>query len=133
MTKSFGGQSTSVKGRMLDAKAVDTCMLLDNIEKPAEAQILIIYLHKIRPVFDGFAPVSYSDVSLCSYCSSFEHVELDCPVMTIQGPSPFWPNPTIYLGLPQENISSPEANTVHLRSSPREYTVISSTTSPALR
>ena len=31
--KSFGGQSTPAKGGMLDAKAVETGMLLDKIEK----------------------------------------------------------------------------------------------------
>ena len=58
-------------------------------------------LLKIRPGSDGLAPVSHVDVSLCSHCSSFEHVELDCPVMAIQGSFPFQPNPTPYPGLSQ--------------------------------
>ena len=79
---------------MLDAKAVETCMLLDKIEKLTEAQNLIVDSLKIRPGSDGLAPVSHVDVSPCSHCSSFEHVELDCPMMAIQGPYSFRPNPT---------------------------------------
>ena len=37
--KSFGGRSTPAKGGMLDAKAVETCMLLDKIEKLTVARI----------------------------------------------------------------------------------------------
>ena len=98
-TKSFGGRSTPAKGGMLDAKAAETCMLLDKIEKLMEAQNLIMDSLKIRPGSDGLAPVSHVDVSPCSHCSSFEHVELDCPVMAIQGQFPFRPNPTTYQGL----------------------------------
>ena len=54
----------------------------------------------------ALAPVSQIDVSPCSHCSSFEHVELDCPVMAIQGPFPFWPNPTTYPGLSQAGRSN---------------------------
>ena len=84
---------------MLDAKAVETCMLLDKIEKLTEAENLIMDSLKIRSGSDGLAPISHSDVSPGSHCSSFEHVELDCPVMAIQGPFPFRPNPTTYPGL----------------------------------
>ena len=60
---------------------------------------------KIRPGSDGLAPVAHSDVSSCSHCSSFEYVELDCPVMAIHGPFPFQQNPTPYLGLSQAGRS----------------------------
>ena len=56
---------------------------------------------KIRPGSNGLAPVSHSDVSPHSRCSNVEHVELDCPVMAIQGPVPFRPNPIPYRGLSQ--------------------------------
>ena len=79
--KSFGGWSAPAKGGMLDAKAVETSMFLDKIEKLTEAQNLIMDSLKIRPGSNGLALVSHSDVSPCSHCSSFEHVELDCPVM----------------------------------------------------
>ena len=99
--KSFGGRSTPAKGGMLDAKAVETGMLLDKIEKLTVAQNLIMDSLKIRPGSDGLAPVSHSDVSPHSHCSNVEHVELDCPVMAIQGPVPFRPNPMPYAGLSQ--------------------------------
>ena len=104
--KPFGGRSAPAKGRMLDAKAAETCMLLDSIEKLMEAQNLIIDSLKIRPGSDGLTQISHIDVSPCSHCSSFEHVELDCPVMAIQGPFPFWPNPTTYPGLSQAGRSN---------------------------
>ena len=104
--KSFGGQSTPAKGGMLDAKAVETSMLLDKIEKLTKGQNLIMGLLKIRPGSDGLALVSHSDVFPCSHCSSFEHVELDCPVMAIQGLYPFRPNPMTYPGLRQADRSN---------------------------
>ena len=103
---SFGGRSIPAKGGMLDAKAAETSMLLDKIEKLTEAQNLIMDSLKIRLGSNGLAPVSHVDISSCSHCSSFEHVELDCPVMAIQGPFPFWPNPTTYPGLSQEGRSN---------------------------
>ena len=45
--KSFGGRSTPAKGGMLDTKAAETGMLLDKIEKLAEAQNLIMDSLKI--------------------------------------------------------------------------------------
>ena len=91
---------------MLDTKAAETCMLLDKIEKLTEAQNLIMDSLKIRPGSDGLAPVSHVDVSPCLHCSSFEHVELACPVMAIQGQFPFRPNPTTYPGLSQAGRST---------------------------
>ena len=99
--KSFSGRSTPTKGGMLDVKAMETGMLLDKIEKLNEAQNLIMDSLKIRPGSDGLAPVSHSDVSPYSRCSNVEHVQLDCPVMAIQGPVPFRPNPMPYPGLSQ--------------------------------
>ena len=61
---------------------------------------------KIRPCSDGLALVSHVDVSSCSHCSSFEHVELDCPMIAIQGPYSFRPNPTSLPGLSQAGRSN---------------------------
>ena len=47
-------------------------------------------LLKIRSGFEGLALIACSDVAPCLHCSSFEHVELDCPMMAIQGPYPYW-------------------------------------------
>ena len=104
--KSFGGRSALAKGGMLDAKAAETGMLLDKIEKLTEAQNLTMDSLKIRTSSDGLALVSHVDVSPCSHCSSFEHVELDCPVMAIQGQFSFRPNPTTYPGLSQAGRST---------------------------
>ena len=104
--KSFGGRSSPAKAGMLDAKAAETGMLLDKIEKLTEAQNLIMDSLKVRPGSDGLAPVSHIDVSPCSHCSCFEHVELDCPVMAIQGHFPFRPNHTTYQGLSQAGRST---------------------------
>ena len=65
--KSFGGWSAPAKGGMLGAKAAETGMLLDKIEKLTEAQNLIMDSLKIRPGFDGLALVSHVDVSPCSH------------------------------------------------------------------
>ena len=92
--KSFGGRSAPAKGGMLDAKVVEIGILLDKIGKLIEAHNLIMDSLKIRPSSDGLAPVAHSDVSPCLHCSSFEHVELDCPMMEIQGLFLFWQNPT---------------------------------------
>ena len=97
----FSGRSTPAKGGMLDAKAVETGMVLDKIEKLTEAQNLIMDSLKIRPGSNGLASVSHSDVSPHSRCSNVEHVELDCPVMAIQGPVLFRRNPILYPGLSQ--------------------------------
>ena len=104
--KSFRGRSAPAKGGMLDAKVAETCMLLDKIEKLTEAQNLIMDSLKFRPGSDGLAPVSHVDVSPCSHCSSFEHVEMDCPVMAMQGPYSFRTNPTTYPGLSQAGRST---------------------------
>ena len=69
--KSFKGLSTPSKGGMLDAKVVETGMLLDKIEKLTEAQNLIMDSLKIRSGSDGLAPLAHSDASPCSHCSSF--------------------------------------------------------------
>ena len=46
--KSFGGCSAPSKGGRLDAKDVETGMLLEKIEKLTEAQNLIMHSLKIR-------------------------------------------------------------------------------------
>ena len=106
VAKSFGGRSALAKGGMLDAKAAETCMLLDKIEKLTEAQNLIMDSLKIRLGSDGLTLVSLIDVSPCWYCNSFEHVELDWPVIAIKGPFLFRPNPTTYPGLSQASRSN---------------------------
>ena len=103
--KSFGGQSAPSKGRMLDAKAVEPGMLFAKIEKLTKAQNLILDSLKIQSGSEGLAPIAQCNVSSCSHCSSFEHVELDCLLMEIQGRYPYRQNPMTYLGLSQASRS----------------------------
>ena len=70
--------------KALDAKSTETGMLLERIDKMAEVQNLLLYRLNIRNG-SGLAPVSLQEASLCATCSRFDHVELDCPVMAIQG------------------------------------------------
>ena len=100
--KSFGGHNAPSRGGMLDVKGVEKGMILDKIEKLTEAQNLIMDLLKIRSSSDGLALVAHSDVSPCSHCLSFEHVELDCPMMAIQVPFLFRQNLTAYPTLSQD-------------------------------
>ena len=69
----------------LDAKSAETGMLLERIDKMAEVQNLLLDQLNIRNGSEGLAPVSLQEASPCATCSRFDHVELDCPVMAIQG------------------------------------------------
>ena len=60
-------------------------MFLERIDKMAEVQNLLLDWLNIRNGFEGLAPVSLQEASPCTTCSRFNHVELDCPVMAIQG------------------------------------------------
>ena len=71
--------------RAIDAKSVETGMLLERIDKMAEVQNLLLDRLNIRNGFEGLAPVSLQEVSPCATCSRFDHVELGCPVMAVQG------------------------------------------------
>ena len=71
--------------KALDAKSAETGMLLERIDKMAEVQNLLLDRLNIRNDSEGLAPVSLQEASPCVTCSRFDHVELDCPVMAIQG------------------------------------------------
>ena len=71
--------------KALDAKSAETRMLLERIDKMAEVQNLLLNRLNIRNGSEGLAPVSLQDASPCATWSRFDHVELDCPVMAIQG------------------------------------------------
>ena len=71
--------------KALDAKSAETGMLLERIDKMAEVQNLLLDRLNIRNGSEGLAPVSLQEASPCATCSRFDHVELDCPVMVIQG------------------------------------------------
>ena len=82
-TKPFRRGATP-KGGLIDAKSVETGMLLEKISKMAEAQNLLLNLFHIRKGSEGLAPVALKEASSCSHYSRLDHVELDCPIMAIQ-------------------------------------------------
>ena len=73
------------KGQMIDAKSAETRMLVERIDKMAEVQNLQLDQLNICNGSKGLAPVSLQEASPCANCSRFDHIELDCPVMAIQG------------------------------------------------
>ena len=80
--------------KSIDAKSVDTGMLLERIDKMAEVQNLLLNGLNIRNGSEGLAPVSLQEASPCATCSKFDHVILDCPVMAIKGQNTFRQGPS---------------------------------------
>ena len=78
------GRGAMPKGGLIDAKAVETGMLLEKIDKMAEVQNLLLDRFHIRHGCEGLAPVALQEASPCAHCSRFDHVEMDCPIMAIQ-------------------------------------------------
>ena len=70
---------------MIDAKSAETGMLLERIDKIAEVYNLLLDRVNIRNGSEGLTPISLQEVSSCANCSRFNHVELECPIMAIQG------------------------------------------------
>ena len=79
------GRGAMPKRQIIDVKSAETGMLLERIDKMAEVQNLLLYRLDICNGSEGLAPVSLQEASLCASCSRFNHIELDCPVMAIQG------------------------------------------------
>ena len=71
--------------KALKAKSAKTGILLERIDKRVEVKNLLLDRLNIRNGSEGLAPVSLQEASPCATCSRFDHVELDCPVMVIQG------------------------------------------------
>ena len=65
--KSFKGRSAPSKGGFLDAKAMETGILLDKIENLVEAQNLIMDSLKIRSSSESLALSAPIDASLCAH------------------------------------------------------------------
>ena len=83
-TKPFGRGAMS-NGQMIDTKSAETGMFLERINKMAEVQNLLLDRLNICNGSEGLAPVSLQEASPCANCSRFDHIKLECPVMTIQG------------------------------------------------
>ena len=59
--------------------------LLERIDQMAEVKNLLLDQLNIRNGSEGLAPVSLQEASPYANCSIFDHIKLDCRVMTIQG------------------------------------------------
>ena len=60
----------------------------------AEVQNILLDRLNIRNGSEGLALVSLQEASPCATCSRFDHVELDCPVMAIQGQNMYRQGPS---------------------------------------
>ena len=80
--------------KMIDAKSAETGMLLERIDKMVEVQNLLLDRLNIRNGSKGLAPVSLQEASPCANCLRFDYVELDCPMMAIQGQNMFRQGPS---------------------------------------
>ena len=76
------GRGARPKGGLIDAKSVETGMLLEKIDKMAEVQNLLLDRFHIRNGSEGLAPVALQEAFLCAHCS---RLEMDWPIMAIQG------------------------------------------------
>ena len=79
---------------MIDTKSAKTGMLLERIDKMAKVQNLLLDWLNIRNASKGLTPVSLQEASPCVNCSRFDHIELDCPVVAIQGQGMFRQGPS---------------------------------------
>ena len=79
------GRGAMLKGQLIDAKLSEMGILLEIIDKMAVVQNLLLDRLNIRNGSEGHTPVSLQEAAPCANCSRFDHVELDCPVMVIQG------------------------------------------------
>ena len=84
--KPFG---RGAKPKTIDAKSAETGMLLERIKKMTKVHNLLLNQLNIHNGFEGLAPVSLQEASPCATYSRFDHVELDCHVMAIQGQNTF--------------------------------------------
>ena len=78
-------RGATLKGGLIDAKSIETGMLLEKIDKMAEVQNLLLDRFHIRNGSEGLAPVALQKASPCAHCSRLDHVEMDCLIMAIQG------------------------------------------------
>ena len=79
------GRGAMPKGGLIDAKSVETGMLLEKIDKMAKVQNLLLDRFHIRNGSEGLALVSLQEASPCAHFSRLNHIEMDCPIMAIQG------------------------------------------------
>ena len=91
VAKPFG---RGVMLKMIDAKSVETGMLLERIDIMAEVKNLLPDWLNIHNGSKGLTPISLQEASPCANCSRFDHIELDCPIMAIEGQGMFRQGPS---------------------------------------
>ena len=79
------GRGVTPKGGLIDAKFIETGMLLEKIDKMAEVHNILLDRFNIRNESKGLAPIALQEASPWAHCSRLDHVEMDCPIMAIQG------------------------------------------------
>ena len=79
------GRGATPKGGLINAKSVKTGMLLKKINKMAKVHNLLLDRFHICNGSEGLAPVALQEASTCAHCSRLDHVEMDCPIIAIQG------------------------------------------------
>ena len=105
------GRGAMPKRQTINAKSGEMGILLQRIDKMAEVQNLLLDRLNIYNGSKGIATFSLKEASLFSSCSRFDHIELDFPIITIQGQGMFKQGPLG--GLTQKgrpNFLSPYAN-----------------------
>ena len=78
-------RGATLKRGLIDAKSVETGMLLEKIDKMAEVENLLLDQFHICNGSKELAPVALQEASLCAHCSRLDHVEIECAIMAIQG------------------------------------------------
>ena len=86
--------SAMPKGQMINNKSVETGMLLERVDKMVGVHNLLLDRLNIHNPLEGLAPVSLQKVLPCANRSRFDHIELDYPVMAIQGQGMFRQDPS---------------------------------------
>ena len=71
------------KRQLINAKSVETSMLLERIKKMAEVQTLLLDRLNIMNSSERLAPISLQEASPCANVIRHDHVELDYPIMVI--------------------------------------------------
>ena len=87
------GRGATPKGGLIDPKSLETGMLLEKIDKMAEVQNLLLDRFHIHNGSERLAPVTLQEASPCTHRSRLNHVELNCPIMAIQGQSMYRQGP----------------------------------------
>ena len=87
------GRGAMPKGQLINAKSAETGMLLERIDKMTKVHNLLLDRLIICNGSEGPTHVSLQEVSPCANCSRFDHIELECSVVAIQGQGMFRQGP----------------------------------------